>query len=201
MTEDVSFIAEQLVIACKRAYNRGIQTGSGGNISARIPGKDHMMVKASGSSFGDSTTEGFIITDFDGNVIEGTGKPTREALLHGYIYKTCPNINAVIHVHSPYAIGWSSTKKVLPRVTWHAKLKICADIPTLDVPAAMVRKEDFPLIENIFRENPELPGFLLADHGVVALGDTPINAEHMAELLEETSQVAILKGITAKLGI
>jgi L-ribulose-5-phosphate 4-epimerase len=201
MTKEVNFIAEQLVIACKRAYNRGIQTGSGGNISARIPGENLMLVKASGSSFGDSTTEGFIITDFDGTVIEGTGKPTREALLHGYLYKICPSINAVIHVHSPYAIGWSSTKKDLPRVTWHAKLKICADIPSLDVPAAMVRKEDFPFIENIFHENPEIPGFLLVDHGIVALGDTPINAEHMAELIEETAQVALLKGITAKLGL
>lgn len=201
MTEEVSFIAEQLVIACKRAYNRGIQTGSGGNVSARIPGQNLMLVKASGSSFADSTPEGFVITDFDGNVVEGSGKPTREALLHGYLYKICPNVNAVVHVHSPYAIVWASTKKSLPRVTWHSKLKICADIPTIDVPAAMVRKEDFPLVGQIFSENPDLPAFLLADHGVVALGDNPINAEHTAELIEETSQVAILEGIVSKLAI
>ena len=199
MTEDVKYIAEELVIACKRAYNRGIQTGSGGNVSARIPNKDLMLVKASGSSFGDSTTDGFLIADFDGNLVEGTGKPTREALLHGYLYKICPNVNAVIHVHSPYAIGWASTKKALPRVTWHSKLKICADIPTLDVPAAIVRKEDLPLVEEIFIENPDLPGFILVDHGIVALGDNAINAEHNAELIEETSQIAILKGIVAKL--
>lgn len=199
MTDEVSFLAQQLVIACKRAYNRGIQTGSGGNVSARIPGKNLMLVKASGSSFGDSTIDGFVITDFDGNLIEGTGKPTREALLHGYLYQICPKVNAVVHVHSPYAIAWASTKKDLPRVTWHSKLKICADIPTLDIPAAMVRQEDFPLVEQIFLENPDLPAFLLADHGVVALGDNPINAEHTAELIEETSQVAMLEGILAKL--
>lgn len=38
-------IAEKLVIASKRAYNRGIQTGSGGNVSARIPGTETMLVK------------------------------------------------------------------------------------------------------------------------------------------------------------
>lgn len=78
-------IAEKLVIASKRAYNRGIQTGSGGNVSARIPGTETMLVKASGGSLGDCSPEGFLITDFEGNLIEGTGKPTREALLHGYI--------------------------------------------------------------------------------------------------------------------
>ena len=77
MSEDVKKIAEELVIACKRAYTRGIQTGSGGNVSARVPGKDLMIVKASGSSFIDSTPDGFVITDFDGNLVEGEGKPTR----------------------------------------------------------------------------------------------------------------------------
>ena len=56
-------IAEKLVIASKRAYNRGIQTGSGGNVSARIPGTETMLVKASGGSLGDCTPEGFLITD------------------------------------------------------------------------------------------------------------------------------------------
>ena len=82
-------IAEKLVIASKRAYNRGIQTGSGGNVSARIPGTETMLVKASGGSLGDCTPEGFLITDFDGNVVEGAGKPTREALLHGYTETRC----------------------------------------------------------------------------------------------------------------
>jgi len=74
--EDLQLLKEQMVLASKRAYHRGIQTGSGGNISVRVPGKDLMIVKASGSSFEDSTVDGFLITDFDGNLVEGIGKPT-----------------------------------------------------------------------------------------------------------------------------
>jgi len=196
---DLHSIKQDLVLACKRAYHRGIQTGSGGNVSARIPGEDKMIVKASGSSFEDSMIDGFVITDFDGNLLEGDGKPTREALLHGYIYRICPHVGAVVHVHSPYAIGWASTRKKLPRVTWHSKLKICADIPTLNIPSPMVRKEDFPLVKEIFDQHPDLPAFLLVDHGVVALGKDPINAEHTAELIEETAQVAFLNALAKKL--
>ena len=87
MTEDVKKIAEELVIAAKRAYTRGIQTGSDGNVSARVPGKDLMIVKASGGSFADCAPDKFVITDFDGNLVEGEGKPTREALLHGLLYR------------------------------------------------------------------------------------------------------------------
>lgn len=201
MDNMVKLIAEELVVACKRAYNRGIQTGSGGNVSARIPGKDLMLVKESGSSLGDSTAEGFVITDFDGNMVEGTGKPTREAFLHGLLYKLCPEVNAIVHFHAPYAIGWASSGKYLPRVTWHSKLKIDADIPVVDIPSAMVRAEDSPLIENIIINNPKLSGFILVDHGIVAIDKDPLNALHNAELIEETAQVAILKEVIGKLGL
>lgn len=198
---DLLKLKEELVLACQRAYHRGIQTGSGGNVSARVQGKEQMIVKASGSSFADSTTDGFVITDFDGNLIEGDGKPTREALLHGYLYRIRPDIGAVVHVHAPYAIGWASTLRPLPRVTWHAKLKLCADIPTLNIPSAVVRGEDFPLVKQIFEASPGLSAFLLAGHGVVAVAGDPINAEHTAELIEETAQVAYLERIAKKLGL
>ena len=201
MTQEVYEIAENLVIASKRAYNRGIQTGSGGNVSARIPGSETMLVKASGGSLGDCTPEGFLVTDFDGNLIEGQGKPTREALLHGYIYRLRPDVNAVVHVHSPYAIVWSSSKKNLPLVTWHSKLKNPADYPTLDVHAAMVRPEDVPMVEEMFQKTPDISAFLLADHGVVAMGKDPLAAEHSAEFVEETAQVAILGKLVEKLGL
>lgn len=201
MESEVLEIAEKLVIASKRAYNRGIQTGSGGNVSARIPGTNTMLVKASGGSLGDCTPEGFLVTDFDGNVLEGAGKPTREALLHGYIYKLRSDVNSVVHVHSPYAIGWSSSKKDLPLVTWHSKLKNPAEYPTLDIHAAMVRPEDLPVVEEMFERTPSIHAFLLADHGVVAMGKDPLEAEHTAELVEETAQVAILNKIVEKLGL
>lgn len=197
--DDLRELREQLVLASKRAYRRGIQTGSGGNISARVPGKELMLVKASGSSFEDSTVDGFVITDFDGNLMEGTGKPTREALLHGYLYRICPQVDSVIHCHSPYCITWASTRKDLPQVTWHSQLKLCVDTPVIDVPAAVVKPEYFPLIKNAYDKHPNLPAFLLVDHGVVAVAKDPVNAEHTAELIEETAQIAFLESIAKRI--
>lgn len=199
---DLTRMKEELVLACKRAYARGIQTGSGGNVSARVPGQNLMIVKASGSSFADSTTDGFVITDFDGKLVEGSGKPTREALLHGYLYSICPWMNAVVHVHSPYAIGWGATRRDLPLTTWHSQLKLPGEvIPVLDIPSPMVRSEDFPLVKALYDKTPDLPAFILADHGVVAAAGDAINAEHTAELVEETAQVAYLKAVVEKLAL
>ena len=80
--------------AAKRTYESGIQTGTGGNLSVRIPGENLMIVKPSGFSYGQCTEDNLCITDFDGNVVMG-GKPTRESTLHGNLYKRYPQIGAL----------------------------------------------------------------------------------------------------------
>lgn len=192
---DYGKLKDDMILAAARAYTRGIQTGSGGNFSARVPGKDLMIVKSSGGSFMDATRDNLLVTDFDGNVVEGEGKPTREALLHGFIYKVAPQVNGVMHCHAPWSIGWAYTKKPLDGVTLHTQLKFGCPIHVLDVKTPMVEAKDFPLVQQLFDENPKLPAFLLVDHGIVAMGDTVINAEHNAELVEETAMVALLKTI------
>lgn len=198
MNEERMKIAEELAKACHEAFGL-IQTGTGGNVSARIPGEELMLVKASGGSMGSCTKDNFLVTDFDGNLVEGNGKPTREAVLHGYIYKICPEVNSVVHCHSPYAVIWSSTKKALPCVTWHSKLKMGEELPTLDVPAAMVRVHELPMVKEMFDAKPDLSAFLLADHGAVALGKNPMAAEYCAELIEETAQIAVFEQLMGTL--
>jgi L-ribulose-5-phosphate 4-epimerase len=197
--EHIERLAQDLIIAGKRAYKRGIQTGSGGNVSARIPGKNEMLIKASGSSLEDNAPDGFVVTDFEGTLISGSGKPSRESLLHGYLYSLNPTIGAIVHVHAPYSIIWANKHDTLPRITWHSQLKIPADIPVLDIPAAMVRREDLPLVKILFEKIPAIPAFILKDHGIVALAEDALNAEHTAELIEETAQIAFFELLQEKL--
>lgn len=199
MDDNLRALTEQLTTASKRTYMSRIQTGSGGNVSARVPGKDLMLVKASGSSLYDSTPEGFVICNFDGVKISGEGEPTREAFLHGLIYKMCPTANAVVHTHSPYSIAWASTLKPLTRTTWHSQLKMNSDLPVLNIPSPMVKPEYAYMVEEVLKENPTITGFLLVDHGIVAIGKNPMNAEQNAELIEETAEVSILKDLVKKL--
>lgn len=201
MDKTLEDIAEQLVIAAKRTYLSGIQTGSGGNVSARIAGSDKMLVKASGSGLYDSTVDGFVVCNLNGEKLSGEGAPTKEAFLHGLIYKLCPEAMAVVHTHSPYAVAYASRKKPLVRTTWHAKLKMNCDLPVLDIPSAMVKLEHEDRIRNLFLSNQQLTGFLLMDHGLVAIGKTPLNAEQNAELIEETAKIIFLKRLAEKLDL
>ena len=122
-TEQLRAVKQDVIEAAARAYRRGIQTGSGGNLSARLPGTDLMVVKPSGFSFIECTEENLVVTDFDGKLVAGTGKPTREALLHGVLYRNLPTVKGVVHTHSPWSIAWSLSKKDLPMLTYHSQLK------------------------------------------------------------------------------
>jgi len=188
---------ETLALAAHRAYSRGIQTGSGGNLSARVGG-NLMLVKSSGGSFADcdASGNGFVLTDLDGEVQEGLpGTPTREVFLHGLMYKLRADVNGVVHSHSPWAITWSFAREELPMITQHLKLKFKSPIPVVDIDSPMVRPEDEEAITELFRRTPKLPAFILVGHGVVALGKDALEAEHNAELVEETAQIAVLHAL------
>ena len=197
---NIEQLRKALVLASHRAYYRGIQTNNGGNVSARISGTNYMLIKASKTSFIDGTEEDFVIADQNGALIEGKGQPSREATLHGFIYKSLPEVNAIVHTHSVHAIAWASVgDKSLTKLTHHAQLKIDGEIPIFRIKTASVQAEDLPMIGEAFAQGRGRSAFILEAHGIVAMGKDPVSAEHMAELVEETVQIAILQRLLGTL--
>ena len=198
---DRTRVFSELHIAASRAYTHSLQTGSGGNLSARDVVAGQMIVKSSGGSFADCTDsgDGFIVTDFSGSPIhDQTGKPTREVFLHALLYQLSKNIGGVMHTHSPFAIAYAFHHDILPMTTWHVQLKFGCDIPILNISSPMVRAEDAQMVQSLFKTNPNLPAFLLRGHGIVAIGKDVLEAEHNAELVEETAKIAVLKELLEK---
>ena len=176
--------------AAERTYESGIQTGTGGNLSVRIPGTDLMLVKPSGYSYGQCTEENLTITDFSGNLQEGTYKPTRESTLHGNLYKRYPNIGGIVHTHSPYAIQISLNFDELSLVTMHSELKLKRPVKVIDVTTQAVTEEELPKVFAVIDEDPTTAAFILKGHGIVAMASSAVKAGQIAELIEETAQIA-----------
>jgi L-ribulose-5-phosphate 4-epimerase len=190
MTQELDKVKHDLVIAAHRAYYRGIQSGNGGNLSARVPGKDEMIIKPSGVSFIDCDENSWIVTDFYGNKISGDGKPSSEAPLHGAIYRLCPWAGGIVHGHAVYSNILALQEDVIPVYLFHGLTKLDDFVQVLDVKNDGVMPEDMPLVEQFFREHPKAGAFILRRHGVVAYGKDALRAEHNAELVEEMSEVA-----------
>lgn len=173
-------------------YNLKLQMSNGGNLSVRIPGKEWMMVKGTDVAFDEVTQGTLVITDFDGNVIEGTMKPSKEALLHGTIYKERPDVNAIMHCHSLYATAWAAKHEELEFATHHSRLKLQGKVPVFDTHSYAVPKEYFPVIIGFLTEHEKSNAFLLRAHGQVTLGKDMRGAAYLAELVEETARIALL---------
>lgn len=192
---DFEMLAEELSCAAARLYQNGLQQSDGGNLSARLPGAEAMLVKGTGVDFAGVSAKTLAVTDFDGNVIRGDVEPSKEALLHGALYRALPQVRAVVHCHSPWATACASTGRPLPFATHHARLKLGGPAEVFDTGSYMVPPSAFPDILAFFARAPDAKAFLLKGHGQVAVGETVRAAVHLAELVEETAQIAILSKI------
>ena len=185
-------LVRELEKAAMKFYQLRYQMSNGGNLSIRVPGKDWMIVKGTDVAFDEVSADTLVIADFDGNVIEGGTRPSKEALLHGALYRAVPEAGAVMHCHSPYATGWAAGHDSLEFSTYHSELKLKGIVPVFDSHSYAVPKEYFPEIVRLFSEHPGANAFLLRGHGQVTLGKTMREAAYLAELVEETAQIAVI---------
>lgn len=90
----------QLIVVGRKAVTSGLVIGSGGNLSARLPGADECVVTCSGSWLDELTSEQFsVVAIADGTVRGGHPAPSSEVPLHLATYRARPDANALIHLH------------------------------------------------------------------------------------------------------
>ena len=183
-------IKKDVVKAARRAYSIGLQGGTGGNLSARIANQDIVLIKQSGCSFGECTIENLVVVDMAGNVLSGSGKPSKELLTHLAIYRNRPTVHGIFHCHSTWAIVCAETEKEIPIIAYHSMAKI-GWLPVLDVDGHADRNVE-RAVEQLLIENPELKAFIQRRHGIFTLAGNIVLAEHNAELVDETAKIAWL---------
>lgn len=175
--------------ASKRAEEKGLALATGGNISTRIPGNHGILIKPSGIALGDAEEENFIITDLDGNLLEGNLKPTKETILHGGIYKAMPYVGGIVHVHPIYSILCANCLEELPLVTKQMKQITEEALPVCKIKNNTVDQKGLELILQRLNGIHHPCGVLLEEHGVVAFAKDVMEAEYVAELIEENAKV------------
>lgn len=198
MSDDITRIKEEMIKAASRAYQIGLQTGNGGNLSARVPGTDTVIIKGSGFSFGECTQDNFVLVDINGEVLSEGGKPSRELLTHLAVYRNRSDIHGIFHTHSPWSIAYADDADEIPLLTDHSRSKL-GPIPVIRMEGhgTQVFAE---AVDKLMKEQPELGAFVQTWHGIFGLGKNIILAEHNAELIEETSQIAMLVSLRRALG-
>lgn len=181
-------IYDQILRAAHDGWQRGLTAGAGGNISARV--FEGMLITKSGSSFRTLSPSDLLLTDMEGKVLEGEGRPSIETEFHGVCYALRPDVNAIYHIHSPYGNYFAAKNRKLPLHTVGEKV-LLGKIPL--VPYEEPGSTALAMaIATALREHPGCKGLLLAGHGMVAFGETVDQAYDIAECMEAGAKLAWL---------
>ena len=190
MKEVFSFPRErrQFREVCQRAFALGMQVSTGGNLSIRVD-DGRFLVKPSGISLFDLKEEGILLMDRSGLVVEGRGKPTKEWNSHFSIYQVRQEVRGIAHYHAPFATAHAVAGKEVPLLTIHAK-RILGRVPLIG-PAKEGSDELSTMARKVF-SHEGVNAALLSGHGIMAVGKDLLEAQNMAELLEESAKIALL---------
>ena len=115
------------IAAARRAVSAGLQVSTGGNLSARVADR-RFLVKPSGFSLAELEEADLLVVDASGDVVEGSGKPTKEIRSHLGIYLAREDVGAVVHYHPPYSTAYAVCGREIPLKTVHAR-RILGRIP------------------------------------------------------------------------
>jgi len=91
-------LRSQLAVATRMLVDAGILNYSG-HLSARAPGDGLLYIQPVDESRAALRPEGVLLVDFDGHVVEGTGKPPSELAIHTELYRARADVGAVAHFH------------------------------------------------------------------------------------------------------
>lgn len=166
--------------------NNSLVMWTSGNVSARDPESNLIVIKPSGVHFDDLTPDLMVVTDIDGNILEGEYKPSVDLDSHLVVYRNHPEVNGVTHTHSAYATAFAIAGYPIDIYTTTSAAVFGGSIPIsnlADVGEVAIGKE----ISRLYKETG-CPAVLIRNHGVFTVGKNAETSLKNAVIAEETAQ-------------
>ena len=172
---------KQQIIRCIRMLERAGIMDYNGHASTRLA--DGRMIINIGSCQRSRLTADDICTiDFDGNVIEGNGKPPLEFHLHAGVYKTRSDVGGVIHCHPKWSTVLSTAgAEYLPV---NAQGSLVYPLPVLDSPDSINNPEMAKRLTDVLGDRPAA---LMKAHGAATTGKSIVDAFVLMNYLEDNA--------------
>lgn len=166
-----------------------------GNVSARDPETNLVVIKPSGVQFRDLTPENMVVVDLDGKIVESTHKASSDTASHCYIYRHRPDVFGVTHTHSRYATAFAALGRSIPCVLTAMSDEFGGDIPCGGF--ALIGGEEIGKVVVETLTGSRSPAALLQNHGVFTIGK---NAEGAVKAAVMTEDIAATVWLALQLG-
>jgi L-ribulose-5-phosphate 4-epimerase len=168
----------------------GLVAWTAGNVSARVPGQNLMVIKPSGVPYDEITPESMIVCDLDGRVVDGRLAPSSDTAAHAYVYRSMPEVGGVVHTHSPYATAWAARGEAIPCVLTAMADEFGGEIPA--GPFALIGGDDIGKGIVATLAHHRSPAVLMRNHGVFTIGKDARAAVKAAVMCEDVARTVHL---------
>jgi L-ribulose-5-phosphate 4-epimerase len=159
-----------------------------GNVSARDPETNLIVIKPSGIKFPDLTAETMVVVDLEGRMVEGDYKASSDTASHCYIYRYMPDVYGIVHTHSRYATAFATHGRPIPCITTAMGDEFGGDIPCGGF--ALIGGEEIGQVVVETLRDSRSPACLLQSHGVFTIGTTAEKAVKAAVMTEDNAAIA-----------
>ena len=170
-----------------------------GNVSAIDRASGLVVIKPSGVSYDDMKPSDMVVVDLEGNVVEGSLRPSSDTPTHLILYKAFPEIGGVVHTHSTFATAWAQAGRDIPSLGtthadyFHDDIPCTRDMKKTEVFGEYEKETGVVIVERFRKIKPmDTPAVLVRNHGPFAWGTDADNAVHNAVVLEEVAKMAFL---------
>jgi L-ribulose-5-phosphate 4-epimerase len=177
-------LRQQLHLLHAELPGNNLVTWTSGNISGRDPEMGLVAIKPSGVMYPDLTPESMVVLDLKGNIVEGTLKPSSDTATHLYIYQQRPDVNGIVHTHSPFATAFAAVGKPIPPVLTAICDEFGGEIPI----GGFAPIGDEAIGQEVVGAIGKSPAILLQNHGVFTLGKDPKAAVKAAVMVEDAAR-------------
>jgi L-ribulose-5-phosphate 4-epimerase len=157
-----------------------------GNVSARVPGHDLMVIKPSGVDYDALTADDIVVCDLHGNLVDGHLAPSSDTAAHAYVYRHMPEVGGVVHTHSTYATAWAARGEPIPCVLTMIADEFGGDIPI--GPFALIGDDSIGrgIVESL--RGSRSRAVLMRNHGPFTVGPDARSAVKAAVMVEDVAR-------------
>ncbi len=184
--------ADDFLWVCKMLSERVYVTSHGGNLSWRLE-DNLLMITPTRMYKADIKSEDLVFIDLDGNVIEGTKRPTGETPMYLNFFRNRLDVNSVIHCHPPYTSAFAITKgkNWLMRPVFPETVVEVGPVPVVPYGEPLTQR----LADNFKPFMKQYNAFLMESHGLVIISPGNIKRAFQLTDILETSSISILQAL------
>jgi L-ribulose-5-phosphate 4-epimerase len=190
-------LREEVLEANLELVRRGLVLYTFGNASGISRQDGLIAIKPSGVPYETMSADHMVITNLDGQIVEGELRPSSDLATHLEIYRQFPNVGGVAHTHSEFATSWAQARRPIPCFGtthadyFHGEVPVTPPLTAEQIATDYEKNTGIAICRHFANLDPDaVPAVLVAGHGPFCWGPTATAAAHNAVILEAVARMA-----------